>query len=377
MYNVKKVIIYIVLQIYKRGINVINLSILEELSNSFGPSGFEDDVTKIIQKHCREMDVNIDAMNNVYVELKNNNKKRPVIMLDAHTDEVGFMVQAINENGLLSIVQLGGWHITNIPAHTVYIKNRYGKLIKGITTSKPVHFMTASERANNTLEIEDIYVDVGATSKDEVVNTFNIRVGDPIAPKVEFDYNKELEVCYGKAFDNRVGCFCIIETLKLLSREKDLGFDIIGAFAAQEEVGTRGAQITSQVVKPDLAIVFEGSPADDLYYSKGIAQSVLKNGTQIRNLDQGYIGNHKFIRYAEDIAEEKHIKFQNAVRRGGSTNAAKISLFNKAVPVLVLGIPSRYVHSHYNFCAKADIEATVKLAYEIIVSLKDNINKIL
>ena len=218
---------------------------------------------------------------------------------------------------------------------------------------------------------------VGATSKDEVANTFNIRVGDPIAPKVEFDYNKELEVCYGKAFDNRVGCFCIIETLKLLSREKDLGFDIIGAFAAQEEVGTRGAQITSQVVKPDLAIVFEGSPADDLYYSKGIAQSVLKNGTQIRNLDQGYIGNHKFIRYAEDIAEEKHIKFQNAVRRGGSTNAAKISLFNKAVPVLVLGIPSRYVHSHYNFCAKADIEATVKLAYEIIVSLKDNINKIL
>ncbi|WP_341478581.1 M42 family metallopeptidase [Clostridium saudiense] len=356
---------------------MINLSILEELSNSFGPSGFEDDVTKIIQKHCREMDVNIDAMNNVYVELKNNNKKRPVIMLDAHTDEVGFMVQAINENGLLSIVQLGGWHITNIPAHTVYIKNRDGKLIKGITTSKPVHFMTASERANNTLEIEDIYVDVGATSKDEVVNTFNIRVGDPIAPKVEFDYNKELEVCYGKAFDNRVGCFCIIETLKLLSREKDLGFDIIGAFAAQEEVGTRGAQITSQVVKPDLAIVFEGSPADDLYYSKGIAQSVLKNGTQIRNLDQGYIGNHKFIRYVEDIAEEKHIKFQNAVRRGGSTNAAKISLFNKAVPVLVLGIPSRYVHSHYNFCAKADIEATVKLAYEIIVSLKDNINKIL
>lgn len=356
---------------------MINLSILEELSNSFGPSGFEDEVTKIIQKHCSEMDVNIDAMNNVYVELKNNNKKRPVIMLDAHTDEVGFMVQAINENGLLSIVPLGGWHITNIPAHTVYVRNRNGELIKGITTSKPVHFMTASERVNNNLEIENIYVDIGATSKDEVVNIFNIRIGDPIAPKVEFDYNKKLEVCYGKAFDNRVGCFCVIETLKLLSKEKDLGFDIIGAFAAQEEVGTRGAQITSQVVKPDLAIVFEGSPADDLYYSKDIAQSRLKNGTQIRNLDQGYIGNPKFIRYAEDIAVEKHIKFQNAVRRGGSTNAAKISLFNKAVPVLVLGIPSRYVHSHYNYCAKDDIEASVKLAYEIIVSLKGNIDKIL
>ena len=163
-----------------------------------------------------------------------------------------------------------------------------------------------------------------------------------------------------------------------MSEISGLNVDVVGAFAAQEEVGTRGAQVTSQVVNPDLAIVFEGSPADDLYYSKNISQGALKNGTQIRNLDQGYIANPLFIRHAEEIAEKHSIKYQNAVRRGGSTNAAKISLTYKAVPVLVLGIPSRYVHSHYNYCAKEDIEASVSLAVEVIKSLTEEvINNIL
>ena len=153
---------------------MINIKILEELSNAFGPSGFEDEVTNVIKKHCNEMIVENDSMNNVYARLKNYDGNKLVVMLDAHTDEVGFMVQAINDNGLLSIVQLGGWHNTNIPAHTVYVKNRDGELIKGITTSKPVHFMTASERVNNSLEIEDIFVDVGASSREEVLEVFNI-----------------------------------------------------------------------------------------------------------------------------------------------------------------------------------------------------------
>lgn len=357
---------------------MVNLNILKELSDAFGPSGFEDDVVEVIKKYCKDMIVENDAMNNIFVKLKNNSSKKLTVMLDAHTDEVGFMVQAINENGLLSIVKLGGWHNTTIPAHTVYIKNRDGELIRGITTSKPTHFMTAAERTSNSLEIEDIFIDVGASSKEEVTDIFKIKVGDPVAPNVEFDFNEKTGICFGKAFDNRVGCFCIIETLKALADIAELEVNVVGAFATQEEVGIRGAQITAKVVNPDLAIVFEGSPADDLYYSKNISQGVLKKGAQIRNLDQGYIANPLFIRYAEDLAEKNSIKYQNAVRRGGSTDAAKISLGNKAVPCLVLGIPSRYVHSHYNYCAKDDIEASVALAVEVIKNLtEESINKIM
>ena len=120
---------------------------------------------------------------------------------------------------------------------------------------------------------------------------------------------------------------------------------------------------------PDLAIVFEGSPSDDFYFSAAQTQGHMRGGVQIRRMDKSYISNPVFIEYAEELAEKFGIPFQETVRRGGSTNAGKISLTAKAVPVLVLGVPSRYVHTHYNFCAKSDLEAAADLAVEVIRGL--------
>jgi putative aminopeptidase FrvX len=204
------------------------------------------------------------------------------------------------------------------------------------------------------------------------MEVYGIRPGDPIMPDVSFEYHEENGIMYGKAFDNRLGCVSIIETMQALKNEADrLAVEVVGAFAAQEEVGTRGATVTAKQVQPDLAIVFEGSPADDFYFSAGIAQGVLKSGVQIRHMDNSYISNTEFIRYAQEIGDKYGIKYQDAVRRGGSTNAGKISLTGKAVPVLVLGIPSRYVHTHYNFCAAEDVDATVKMAVEVIRGLDE------
>ena len=149
-------------------------------------------------------------------------------------------------------------------------------------------------------------------------------------------------------------------------------FDIIGALASQEEVGTRGAHVTSQVVKPDYAIVFEGSPADDFYFDANTAQCSLKKGVQIRHLDSSYVSHRRFIDFSKTIATEKGIKFQSAVRRKGGTNAGRIHTEGKAVPVLVLGVPSRYVHTHYNYSALEDITATVSLAVEVIKFLTED-----
>ena len=131
----------------------------------------------------------------------------------------------------------------------------------------------------------------------------------------------------------------------------------------------RGATVTAQVVKPDLAMVFEGSPSDDFYFSAAETQGHMRGGVQIRLMDKSYISNPLFIQYAEEIAEKYGIRYQETVRRGGSTNAGKISLTGKAVPVLVLGVPSRYVHTHYNFCAGADLAAAADLAAEVIRGL--------
>lgn len=351
---------------------MVDLKVIEDLSNAFGPSGFEEDVVRAIRKHCVGMNLRNDAMHNVYAELPNGRSGRPVLMLDAHSDECGFMVQAIQENGLLSIVTLGGFHMTSLPAHSVIVRNSAGKTFKGITTSRPVHFLTAAQKADNSLAIEDILVDVGACSREEVTEVYGIQVGDPMMPDVTFEYNEENGICYGKAFDNRLGCMCIIETMKALMAEQDkLAVDLVGAFASQEEVGTRGVTVTAQQVKPDLAIVFEGSPADDSYFRPGIAQCVLKKGVQIRHMDNSYVSNPEYIRHAHQVGSSHGIKYQDAVRRGGSTDAGKISLTYQAVPVLVLGIPSRYVHSHYNFCAKEDIQATVDMAVEVIRGLDE------
>lgn len=351
-----------------------NIKLLEDLSNAFGPSGFEEDVCKVIAAHCsNEFDLKADAMNNVYAHLGEKDLSKPTIMLDAHLDEVGFIVQAIQANGFLSIISLGSIFPTNIPAHSVIIKTESGKLVKGITSSKPPHFMTIEEKKNITLDEQQLYIDVGASSREEVINDFGVHVGDPVMLDVQFSYDNEHDLCIGKAFDNRLGCLSIIETMRYLKECNNLPVNVVGAFAAQEEVGTRGATVTSRVVAPDLAIVFEGSPSDDMYFDVGVAQGSLRKGTQIRHMDVSYISNPRFIKYAHIIGDKHNIKYQGAVRRGGGTNAGKISLSNNAVPVLVLGIPTRYIHSHYNFCTSEDIDSTVKMATEVIKGLTPEI----
>lgn len=354
-----------------------DLRLIEKITNAFGPSGFEEDVCKVIKEFAPEFELTNDAMYNVYMKNKKYSGKKPVVMLDAHLDECGFMVQSIRENGLLNIVMLGGMHLTNLPAHSVIVRNRMGKYIKGIITSKPVHFLNAKQSADCSLDIEELAVDVGASSKREVETCYGIFPGDPVVPDVSFEYQEENQICFGKAFDNRLGCTCIVETMKALVKD-ELNVDVVGAFASQEEVGTRGAKVTAQVVKPDLAIVFEGSPADDFYYSVGLAQGALKRGVQIRHLDKSYISNKEFIALAHEIGDREKIPYQDAVRRGGSTDAGVISLTGQAVPVLVLGIPCRYVHTHYNFCAMQDIDAAIQMAAEVIRSLDmEKINNIL
>ncbi len=348
----------------------MDIKMFGKISDAFGPSGFEEEVIRTIAGYCPEFDIKNDAMNNLYARMPGAQADKPVFMLDAHTDECGFMVQAILDNGLLSILTLGGWSMSNLPAHSVVIRTRAGKYVKGIIIAKPVHFMTDQERNNHNLAIETTYIDVGATCREEVIQSFGISIGDPIMPDVKFEYDPEHEICFGKAFDNRAGCACIVDTMKQLYPDRDkLPVNVVGAFAAQEEVGTRGAEVTAQIVNPDMAIVFEGSPSDDFFFSTNVSQGRMKQGVQIRRRDASYVSNPAFMEYAIELANKCGIPYQETVRRGGGTNAGKIHLTHKAVPVLVLGVPSRYVHSHYNFCAKADLEAATALACEVIRNL--------
>ena len=344
------------------------LEMIAAISNANGVSGFEDDVVAAIRPYAEGLgETHMDRMRNFYIRRQGNTGSRPVVQLDAHSDEVGFMVQAICPNGTLRIIPLGGWVTHNIPAHKVWVRNRWGKYIPGLTASKPPHFMSEAER-KAPLDMSHITVDVGATSREEAMEVYGIRIGEPVAPDVTFTYDENTDLMVGKSFDCRLGCAAILKTLHTL-QGKDLTVDVAGACAAQEEVGVRGATVTSQVIKPDIAIVFEGCPADDTCVEPYMVQTAIKRGPMLRHVDARMITNPRYQRYALDLAEQLNIPVQEAVRAAGSTNGAAIHLTEKAVPVIVIGVPVRYAHTHYGMSAYADFDNAVKLACEILTRL--------
>ena len=341
------------------------LQMIAAISNANGVSGFEDDVVAAILPYAEQVgETKVDRMRNVFIRRKENTGSRPVVQLDAHSDEVGFMVQAICPNGTLRIIPIGGWVSHNIPAHKVWVRNRYGKYIPGLTASKPPHFMTEQER-KAPLDIKDITVDVGAVSREEAIEVYGIRIGEPVAPDVTFTYAEDTDLMVGKSFDCRLGCAAILKTMHELAGQ-ELAVDIVGACASQEEVGVRGATVTAQVIQPDLAIVFEGCRADDTCVEPYMVQTAIKRGPMLRHIDARMITNPRYQRYALDLAEKLGIPVQDAVRAAGSTNGAAIHLTGRGVPVIVIGVPVRYAHTHYGVSAYADFDNAVKLACEIL-----------
>ena len=348
------------------------LEMIAAFSNAFGPSGFEDEVLEVARRYApKGARIEEDSLRNLYIHRSANTGDKPIVQLDAHSDEVGFMVQAVRPNGTMKFVPLGGWVNSNIPAHKVRVRTRDGRLIPGITVAKPPHFMTDAEK-NRVPALEEMSIDVGASSLEEARDAFGIRVAAPVVPDVTFEYDEKHDLMIGKAFDNRLGCAAIQATLAALEGES-LAVDVVGAMASQEEVGTRGASVTARHVKPQIAIVFEGCPADDTVVESWLVQTAIHKGPMLRHIDARMITNPRYQRWALDLAEKLGIPVQEAVRTGGATNGAPIHLSNEGVPCVVIGLPVRYIHSHYGMASLADFKNGVRLAVEIIKRLNGEI----
>ena len=341
------------------------LNMIAAFSNANGVSGFEDEVLKVARSYASDnLDIREDSLRNLYMYRKDHSGNRPVVQLDAHSDEVGFMVHSIRPNGTLKFITMGGWVNSNIPAHRVRVQTRDGNYIPGVIAAKPPHFMSDAEK-HRVPEVADMSIDIGASSLEEARDVFGIRVAAPVVPDVTFEYDEKHDLMFGKAFDNRLGCAAILATLDALNGET-LDVDVVGAMASQEEVGTRGATVTANTVKPDIAIVFEGCPADDTVVPACEVQTAIHKGPMLRHIDARMITNPRYQRFALDLAAELGIPVQEAVRTGGSTNGAPIHLSNQGVPAIVVGLPVRYIHSHYGIASLEDFNNAVKLACAII-----------
>ena len=172
------------------------IEMLKAFSNANATSGFENEFVDLFSKTVKDYaDVEVDGMLNVYASKKENTGKRPVIQLDAHSDAVGFLTQAIRPNGLIKFVTLGGWNNVILPGLKVKVRSRAGEYISGVIALKPPHFMSEAERSS-VPKVADLSIDVGSSSREETIKDYQIDTGCPIFVDAECQ-KKEKTVFHG------------------------------------------------------------------------------------------------------------------------------------------------------------------------------------
>lgn len=349
--------------------DAIALKRIQDLSNAKAPSGFEEETIAVARRSLEDLcDLEEDHLRNLYIYRRHNSGKLPVVMLDAHSDEVGLMIHSIKPAGTLRFVELGGWSKNTLPGTRVKVRNADGDWISGIIAAKPPHFLTPAERKENQIpEVQDLVIDVGATSADDAVSRFRIRSGEPAVPDVRFSYDEKRDIMFGKGFDCRIGCATLIETMRRVAN-MDLNVDVIGVLSSQEEVGERGCRVAVSRVKPDTAICFEGCPADDTFTEPYAVQTALRKGPMLRFMDTSVICSPRFQRFSLDLAKKRGIPVQASVREGGGNNAAAVQLFSDA-PSIVMGIPVRYIHSANCMTSYEDYQSSVELSVALLQTL--------
>ena len=345
------------------------LQMIRELADAPGASGFEDAVVEVARKYAAPIGrLEEDFLRNLYIYRKENTGNKPVLMLDAHSDEVGLIIQHIKPNGTLGFLPLGSWNKGSLAGTKVLVRNALGEYIPGIIAAKPVHFMSASEKANPGMELSDMVIDVGATSAREAREQFHIRMGEPVVPDTKFQYDEKNGLMFAKGFDCRIGCAALLEALRRLEGQ-ELPCDVIAVLSTQEELGPRNSKVTVHHIHPDIAIVMEGCPADDTFTEPYAIQTALKCGPMFRHLDVSAICAPRYQRWALDLAAKKGIPVQESVRQGGGNNAASIQTALIGAPSIVCGVPVRYAHAPNCISTYYDFEKSV----EMVMALLENI----
>jgi len=290
------------------------------------------------------------------------------VMLDAHMDEVGFMVKWIDEKGYLRFTPIGGWDARIVPGHRVEILTRSGKKQNGVIGSAPPHILTEEER-KQPIPLEKMFIDIGATSREEAVE-MGIRIGDPLTIHYPFI---ELSDGYvtGKAFDDRAGCAVMIETARRLA-DDDLDVDLVLAFVVGEEVGLRGARTAAYQIDPDLAIALEGTIGADMPGVPAESQPVrLGRGPAITVADRSIIVSRQLIAALEEVADAAAIPYQYKLPTYGGTDAGAIHLTREGILSGVVSVPCRFIHSPTSTIRLNDFENTVRLMRNFISRLPE------
>ena len=345
-----------------------SLDLMKRMMEAFGPSGFEREIAAVTKAYMEPYadDVVIDKLGTVTFVAKGA-ADGPRVLLAGHVDEVGFVVSSISEEGFLTFNTLGGWWSQVLLGQRVVIRTDKGD-VHGVIAAKPPHILPQEER-KKTVETKDMFLDIGATSKEEAEAT-GVKIGDPAVPWSPFSLVQDGKVAMGKAFDDRIGAFILMEAIRRI-KEQNIAHPntVYGAATVQEEVGLRGAQTIAHVVDPDVAIVLEVDIAGDVPGIKPHeAPTKMGKGPSLVTFDRSMIPNQPLKEFVIDVAKQAQIPLQLSHVSGG-TDAGRIHMSRAGCPSVVIGVPTRHIHSHVGLLSLKDTENAVRLTIELIKRL--------
>ncbi|MGX7109187.1 M42 family metallopeptidase [Facklamia miroungae] len=354
----------------------VNEEYLKRLTEVNGIGGNERYVRELFKEETKDQAEEYlqDGLGGIFAK-HTGNADGPRVMLAAHLDEVGFMVKEITDEGFLKFVTIGGWWSQVVLAQQVTVTTREGKTFHGVTGSKPPHVLTAEAR-KKPMEFKDIFIDLGASSKDEVME-WGIRPGDMITPYIETRRLNGTKFLLGKAWDNRIGMAVAIDVLKNLAKDGHETVLFSGA-NVQEEVGLRGARVAAHMINPDISFALDtGTAGDTPGMTKDESASKLGKGPQIIVFDSSMIAHRGLREFVVEVAERENIPYQFEFIPGGGTDAGSQHLALNGIPSIAITVPVRYLHSHTSVIHEDDYLNMVKLVTAVVKELSaDTIKQI-
>jgi endoglucanase len=340
--------------------------LLEALTTAPGPTGYEGPVRELVRGELGPVvdGIETDALGSLITTLRGN-IDRPRIMLAAHMDELGLMVKRITDEGFVKFQPLGGWLDQSLINQRWLILTRNGP-VPALTGIKTVHVMSPEAR-RNVFKRDDMFLDAGASSREDAEQRLTIRPGDPVVPDSGFAAMAGGDLLLSKAWDDRIGVAVMIGVLKALSADGGHANTVVGVATVQEEVGLRGAQTSAYTVAPDVGLSLEVGVAGDY---PGInadeAQERLGDGPAVFLHDSSMLPNLKLRDLVVDVASAEDVPLQFNVLSGYGEDGSAIQRSRGGAPTINITVPARYLHSHNGIISRGDYLHAVQLVTALV-----------
>ncbi|MBQ2733451.1 MAG: M20/M25/M40 family metallo-hydrolase [Clostridia bacterium] len=340
--------------------------LFKRLCLAIGPSGFEEDIKEMIKAELDTVGVRYEAdrLGNLFAYIGNDPKKKTLAFF-AHMDEVGFLITGVSAEGLLYFSNIGGIMPTVLMGRRVTVRTLDNRDVKGVISTKPMHMLSSDER-KQLPKSDDMFIDVGATDKEQLEGIIEAGCFGTFDPSFEY-FGENGKKLAAKAIDDRIGCAVMLCLAReYYGKQDELPVNIVLAFTVREEIGNSGANVACERIKPDYAVILESTAASDI---AGVPDSskvaITGEGGAVSFMDKSTVYDRGFRDFVFELAAEKDIPVQLKKFVSGGNDAGSVHRAAGGIRTLALSTPSRYIHSAVCVIGSRDYDSVFKLSCAI------------